>query len=115
MRYVIFAALLVASSTASAECIGSGSLKTCYDDQGNTYDVQRLGDTTYVNGHNSRTGSRWSQESQRVGSSTFTNGRDADGNSWNSTSTRIGNSTITNGIDSDGNAFSQTCNEFGCY
>ena len=48
MRNAIFAALLVVSTVANAECIGSGSLKTCYDDQGNTYDVQRLGDTTYA-------------------------------------------------------------------
>lgn len=109
------AALLFFSGVASAECIGSGSLKTCYDDSGNTYTVQKFGNSTYVNGSNSQTGSTWSQESNRIGNSTYTTGRDADGNSWNSTATRVGNNTFINGTDSDGNAFSQTCNEYGCY
>lgn len=109
------ATLLFFSGVASADCIGSGSLKTCYDDSGNTYTVQKFGDTTYVNGQNSRTGSTWSQQSQKLGDSTYTTGQDADGNSWNSTATKVRNSTFINGTDSDGNSFSQTCNEYGYY
>ena len=117
MRSIIAIAmsLLIFSGAVSAECIGSGSLKTCYDDNGNTYTVQKFGNSTYVDGQNARTGSTWSQQSQKLGSSTYTTGQDADGNSWNSTATRVGNSTFINGTDSDGNAFSQTCNEYGCY
>lgn len=115
MRMTAIALLVMISGAAHADCIGSGSLKTCYDDQGNTYDVQSLGNTTYVNGHNSRTGSSWSQESQHIGDNTYTTGRDADGNSWNSNAIRVGDSTFINGTDSDGNSFSQVCNEYGCY
>ncbi|MFQ2440558.1 hypothetical protein ACSZMF_14220 [Aeromonas caviae] len=112
---ITIAALLFFSGAANADCIGSGSLKTCYDDSGNTYTVQKFGNSTYVNGSNSRTGSRWNQDSQRIGNSTYTNGRDADGNSWNSTATKMGNTTIINGRDSTGKTFSTICDKNGCY
>ncbi|HEH9411143.1 hypothetical protein ACEUDE_05645 [Aeromonas veronii] len=115
MRVAFIAALVLLSGSVSADCIGTDNFKTCYDDSGNTYTVQKFGNSTYVNGQNPSTGSSWNQQSQRIGNSTYTTGQDADGNSWSSTSTRVGNSTITNGIDSDGNAFSQTCNKYGCY
>ena len=53
--------------------------------QGILYSIQTIGDTTYVNGYNSRTGSNWSQESMHIGSTTYTNGRAANGNSWDMT------------------------------
>ena len=109
------AALLFFSGAASAECIGSGSLKTCYDDSGNTYTVQKFGNSTYVDGQNARTGSTWSQHSQKLGNSTYTTGRDTDGNSWDSTATKMGSSTVINGTDSEGDSFSVICNEYGCY
>jgi hypothetical protein len=115
MRILILAtAVMLASASAHAACIGSGTLSTCYDNNGNTYTVQRLGDSTFVNGHNSNTGSSWSQNSQTVGNSTFTNGTDADGNAWNMQQQRVGNSTLYSGRDSDGNSFSGTCGVFGC-
>ncbi|MGN4956746.1 hypothetical protein ACTG16_12025 [Aeromonas sp. 23P] len=107
-------AALFFSGMATANCVGTGSFKTCYDDNGNNYTVQKFGNSTYVNGHNAKTGSTWNQNSQKVGNSTFTNGHDADGNSWNSTATRVGNSTYINGTDSNGDPFSTTCNEYGC-
>jgi hypothetical protein len=115
MRITAMALLVLLSGTAQANCIGSGSLKTCYDNSGNTYTVQKLGNSTYVNGQNANTGTSWNQQSQKLGNSTLTTGTDADGNSWNSTATKVGNSTFINGTDSDGNAFSQTCNKYGCY
>ncbi|MGY3876473.1 hypothetical protein [Aeromonas enteropelogenes] len=115
MRLATIAALILLSSSASAECIGTGDFKTCYDNSGNTYTVQKFGNSTYVNGQNSNTGSNWHQRSQQFGNSTYTTGQDADGNSWNSTATKVGNSTFINGTDSDGNTFRRTCNEYGCY
>ncbi|WP_368169717.1 hypothetical protein [Aeromonas sp. R4-3] len=115
MRLITITTLMVLSGAVSADCIGSGNFRTCTDNTGNTYTVQKFGNSTYVNGQNPNTGSSWNQQSQRLGNSTYTTGQDADGNSWNSTATRVGNSTIINGTDSDGNAFSQTCNEYGCY
>ncbi|AMO36653.1 hypothetical protein [Thauera humireducens] len=93
---------------AAAACVGSGSLRTCMDDSGNTYTVQRLGNTTYVDGSNPN-GSRWSQESTTIGNTTFHNGTAADGGSWNGTTTRIGNTVINSGTDSDGNPYSSSC------
>ncbi|GHA67563.1 hypothetical protein GCM10007086_46120 [Photobacterium aphoticum] len=115
MKKLFFTLLLTLPMTSHANCIGSESFKTCYDDSGNTYSVQKYGNSTTVHGSNSRTGSTWNQTSTTIGNSTFTNGTSADGNSWNSTTNRIGNSTFTSGTDSNGNSFSSTCNEFGCY
>lgn len=115
MRIATVVAFALLSGAVHAECIGSDSFKTCYDDSGNTYNVQKFGGSTYVNGQNSETGSSWNQQSQKLGNSTFTTGQDADGNSWNSTSTKVGNSTIINGTDSEGKSFTTTCNEYGCY
>ncbi|MFH7526466.1 hypothetical protein AB2J22_13565 [Aeromonas sp. A5] len=117
MRYKTsaIAVLLFLSWSASAECIGSGNLKTCYDSSGNSYTVQKFGDSTYVSGYNSKTGSSWNQDSQKIGNSTFTNGKAANGQSWNSTATKIGDSTIIYGKDSGGKKFSAVCGKYGCY
>lgn len=115
MRIVLLAsAVFLASASAHAACVGTSGFSTCYDNSGNSYTVQRLGGSTFVSGHNSNTGSSWSQNSQTIGNSTFTNGRDAGGNSWNMQQQRIGNSTFYNGRDSDGNSFSGICGPFGC-
>ncbi|WP_081849320.1 hypothetical protein [Aeromonas jandaei] len=109
------ASMLLFAGAASAECIGSGNLKTCYDNSGNSYTVQKFGDSTYVSGYNSKTGSSWNQDSQKIGNSTFTNGKAANGQSWNSTSTKIGDSVMTYGKDSNGKPFTTVCGKYGCY
>lgn len=109
------ASMLLFAGAVSAECIGSGNLKTCYDNSGNSYTVQKFGDSTYVSGYNSKTGSSWNQDSQKIGNSTFTNGKSADGQSWNSTSTKIGDSVMTYGKDSNGKPFTTVCGKYGCY
>ncbi len=92
-----------------ANCIGSGSIKTCYDaNTGNSYTVSELGNSTYVTGTNARTGHSWSQTSNHIGNTTYTNGIDAEGKPWNSTTTHIGNTIHQSGFDSDGNPFSNT-------
>ncbi len=115
MRVTALTLLMLLSGMAHASCVGSGSLKTCYDEKGNSYTVHKVGDATYLNGYNSKTGSSWNQNSQRVGNSTFTNGRASNGNSWNSTATKMGNSTLINGRDSQGKTFSTVCGKYGCY
>lgn len=106
--------LLIATSSAFATCVGTDSYQTCTDDSGNTYEVQRIGNTTNVQGYNPNTGSSWDQQSTTIGNTTFHSGTSADGGSWNGTSTRIGNTTFNEGIDSDGNPYSSTCNQYGC-
>ena len=112
---VLLFTLLVVPVSSFAACYGSDSFHTCNDNSGNTYSIQTIGDTTYVNGYNSRTGSNWSQESMHIGNTTYTNGRAANGNSWDMTTQRIGDTTFMNGRNSQGNYFSKTCNQFGCY
>lgn len=129
---------ILALGNAHAACYGTGSYKTCTDDSGNSYNVQQYGNTTTVDGYNASTGSTWSQSTQRIGNSAYTNGYDAQGNSWSQNSQtygnttyqsgydsdgnsyngsiqRSGNSVIYSGTDSDGNSYYKTCNEYGCY
>ncbi|MHC2359061.1 hypothetical protein ACVIOG_001202 [Rhizobium leguminosarum] len=102
------------SSVAQATCFGTGSFRTCSDSNGNTYNIQKFGNSTNMQGYNAETGSSWSQNSQTYGNSTYSTGRAADGNSWNMNQRRIGNTTVYSGTDSDGNYFSGSCGAYGC-
>ena len=102
---VPFAALAF-SASASAACYGTGSFQNCYDSNtGNSYNVQRFGNTTRMNGYNAGTGSTWNQTSQTFGNTTYHRGTAANGNSWNSTQRQIGGTTYYSGTDSRGNSF----------
>lgn len=86
MKLVATAAIiLLAASQAYAGCFGSKSFSTCQDDSGNNYTISRFGNSTHMDGYNSRTGSNWSQDSYSFGKTTNHYGRDADGNSWSTT------------------------------
>lgn len=104
------------SSFDDSNCYGSDDIYTCYDpNNGNTYEVQRLGNITEVQGSNSSTGSTWSQTTETIGNTTYTTGYDKDGNQWNQTGERIGDTYYYDGTDSDGNSFSGTCDSYsGC-
>lgn len=75
----------IISTQAFAACMGSGNLSTCYDSSGNNYTVNRMGNSTFMQGSNSRTGSNWSQQSTTFGNTTIHNGRDSNGDHWNTT------------------------------
>lgn len=114
-KYAIAAAIFAAFS-AQAACYGTGTFRTCSDDSGNNYTVNRSGNATYVDGSNSQTGSTWSQQSYRSGNTTSTYGTSSDGSSWNAQTYKTpGGGSTTYGTDSKGNSFVQTCNRFGCY
>ncbi len=109
-------ATVLATPSAQAACYGSSNMYTCSDSSGNSYNVNRFGTTTTVNGYNAQTGSSWSQTSQHYGNTTYTQGQAASGNSWNSTTQSYGNGyTNTYGTDSHGRSFSQQCGPYGCY
>ena len=115
-KYFLAAILGLTSVNAFAQCYGSATYYNCYDlNSGNDYTVQKIGNTTYVDGYNSGTGNRWSQESSTYGNITYTNGTAANGNSWDMTTQTIGNTRFIDGTDSRGNSFSKICNQFGCY
>jgi hypothetical protein len=104
----------LAAGQASATCIGSDAFSTCTDSYGNSYNVQRFGNQTFMNGYNAQTGNSWSQNSTTLGNTTFHNGTAGNGNSWNMTDQRMGNMRFLNGNDSQGNSFSHTCGPWGC-
>jgi hypothetical protein len=114
-KFFLIAAFAALPSLVSANCIGSGSFYTCNDASGNSYTVQRYGNTTSVQGYNSQTGSTWSQDSHSYGNTTQTYGRSATGDSWNSTTIRTPGMSNTFGMDAQGNSFSSTCTSSGCW
>jgi hypothetical protein len=87
MKYLAAAFMFaLISTTANAQCFGTDAFQTCTDSQsGNTYQIQRFGNTTQIYGSNPRTGSTWSQTTNKIGSATIQNGYDSRGNSWNTT------------------------------
>lgn len=116
MRGLMIALALLIGSTggAFAVCFGGPALQNCFDNSGNSYTVQRFGNTTITNGYNPNTGSSWSQTDQRMGNSVFTNGT-TNGRSWNMQRQYYGNGFSTySGRDSRGNYFNGTCTRYGC-
>lgn len=105
---------LLAGIAANAACYGSGAFQTCTDNSGNTYNVQRYGNTTEVQGSNASTGSNWSQQTQTYGNTTYHQGIAGNGQGWNGTSQTIGNTTYHNGVDSRGNIYNKVCDSYGC-
>lgn len=86
MRSILFVALSLIATEAAAACYGSDSYQTCYDtESGNTYNIQRFGNNTMMQGSNSRTGATWSQNSYSFGNSTMHQGQDSRGRSWSQT------------------------------
>lgn len=112
-KFVLALALAAAPMLASANCVGSGAYAYCTDSNGNSYNVQRIGNTTFLNGSNAATGSTWNQTSQTIGNTTFHNGTAANGNTWSGTSQRIGNTTFNSGYDSRGNYYSGSSYNYG--
>ena len=114
MRTKLVATLLFfAAEFANATCVGSGAFTTCTDASGNSYNVQRHGNTTNMQGYNAGTGSSWTQNSQTYGNTTYIQGN-SNGNSWNQTIQTMPGMTIQSGTDSRGNSFTRTCTAYGC-
>lgn len=113
-RFLAVAGLLLALTPfeANATCVGTGAFQSCTDASGNSYSVQRYGNTTTMQGYNSNTGSNWSQNSQTVGNTTYHNGQ-TNGNSWNMTQQNFGNVQTYNGVNAAGQPFSYTCTRPG--
>lgn len=113
MKLIAAFVLTFIAFNASANCTGYGAYRTCYDAQsGNSYTVNRYGNTTRMNGYNSNTGSTWNSTTNRYGNSSNTQGYDSNGNSWNSNTYDYGNgNSTTYGTDSSGKSF--YCSTYG--
>lgn len=105
---------LVLAAGAEAQCTGVGINASCLDPAtGDHYYVNRIPGVTTLEGNNTRTGSRWSQQSTTIGSQTWSDGRSSDGARWQTHSIRIGSQTWTTGTDSQGQRIDCTSNRFG--
>lgn len=103
------------SASAYANCFGSPTMQTCTDNNGNSYQVNRFGNTTTVHGYNAQTGSSWNETANTYGNNTYINGTAANGASWNENIMNLGNgSRIINGTNSQGRSFSRYCTAYGC-
>lgn len=109
------AALILAASGANAACFGGPTFSTCTDDSGNSYTVQRFGNSTTVNGYNPSTGSSWSQRSHTFGNTTNVYGSDSQGRSWNNTIQTSPGMVRQYGTDASGQSFHRTCTAAGCF
>lgn len=105
---------LIICGVANAACYGTGSLRTCSDDYGNNYNVQRIGNSTYMQGSNSITGSQWNQNSSTFGNTTFIQGN-SNGRNWNETIQTMPGMTTYSGTDSLGRSFTKICTVAGCF
>lgn len=114
MKMILSALLLTAAVSAHAACIGSGAFQSCTDSSGNSYTVNRFGNTTMVQGSNPN-GSQWNQTSQTIGNTTFHNGQAANGQSWNGTTINSPNMQQHFGTDSQGRSYHKVCTTAGCF
>lgn len=109
---VLFAAF---STSTYANCLGGSAIQTCTDNDGNSYQVNRFGNMTTVNGYNARTGSSWNETANTYGNQTVINGTAANGASWNESITNFGNGNrLINGTNSQGQSYSHYCTAYGC-
>ncbi len=113
LKSTLISGLMLISTATFASCYGSGSFYTCNDASGNSYNVQKYGNTTNMQGYNASTGSNWSQNSQTIGNTTYINGN-SNGNGWNQTIQTMPGMTTYSGTDSRGNSFYRTCTAYGC-
>jgi hypothetical protein len=112
-RLILMAAILLAVLTGAAQaaCFGSDAFSTCTDSSGNSYSVQRFGNTTSVQGSNPD-GSSWSQNSNTMGNTTYTNG-ETNGQQWNMTAQHNGPFTTYSGTNAAGQPFFHSCSQYG--
>lgn len=114
MIKILATLLVLVPSTAFAACFGGNTFKTCYDSNGNNYTVNRMGNSTYMQGYNAQTGSSWTQNSQTLGNTTYHNGT-TNGRSWNMQQQQFGNGQTFSGTNSYGQHFNKTCWNGNCY
>lgn len=111
----VFLMVGLVSAIVGASCYGSDSYKTCTDQNGNTYNVQKYGNQTTTYGTNSRTGSTWNEQASTYGNTTTINGTASNGAKWNETIQSYGNTQTISGTDANGKSFYKTCSNGNCY
>ncbi len=112
-KALYFVALMTLSLSSAAACYGAANSYNCNDAIGNSYNVQKYGNTTNMQGHNAGTGSNWSQNSQTYGNTTQIQGQ-ANGRAWNETIQTMPGMTTYSGTNSQGQSYIKTCTAYGC-
>lgn len=112
-KAVLIVSLWACGFSSDAACYGSANYYSCNDASGNSYNVQKYGNTTNMQGYNASTGSNWSQNSQTYGNTTQIQGQ-ANGRSWNETIQTMLGMTTYSGTNSQGQSYMKTCTAYGC-
>ncbi|MEM5449531.1 MULTISPECIES: hypothetical protein [Paraburkholderia] len=114
LSLIIFGAFT--APAAFAKCWGNDAFQNCVDESGNSYTVQRFGNTSTVNGYQQKLpGEAWEQTGASIGDTTFITGQAADGSTWTETITNYGNGTRTiSGMDGKGLVYNKYCTVSGC-
>ena len=109
LKKIFLLGLFFASTTVWANpqnnpnCFGTSASYTCRDNStGNTYNVNKFGNTTQVQANNYQTGSSWSQSTQNYGDQSNTTGRNKNGSTWQHNTNQVGNTQYYNGNNSSG-------------
>ncbi len=92
--------LALGATSVQANCYGTSNFYSCNDSNGNSYSVQKYGNSTYMQGYNSSTGSNWNQNSHTYGNTTQIYGN-TNGRGWSETITP----NAVYGTDSHGRSF----------
>ena len=86
---------LLATSQAYAQCIGSGAYSACIDPRtGDLSETLRIGNQTFTEGSNSRTGSTWKESGYDMGNIQTRKGRTGDGKRYESTTHDLGSTQL---------------------
>lgn len=115
---LLIAALALATTGAHATCSGTGSYRTCTDNQsGSTYSTYGTKNYSNTQGYNPQTRSHWNQQTWNYGGmGSQTTGKDSRGRQWSQRTQRMGNRTIYSGRDASGNNYYYSCDDKGnCY
>jgi hypothetical protein len=116
-KLAMIAALLTAlTAQAQTSCFGSGTFQTCTDlSSGNTYNIQRFGNTTMLQGSNPSTSTTWDQTSHTFGNTTQHYGTAGNGQSWSGTTISSPSMQQHFGTDSGGRSYHKVCTAAGCF
>lgn len=112
-KTLFFIALMSFGLSSHASCYGTANNYNCNDVSGNSYNVQKYGNTTNMQGSNPTTGSNWSQNSQTYGNTTQIQGQ-SNGRAWNETIQTMPGMTTYSGTNSQGKPYMKTCTAYGC-
>lgn len=110
---VVIGFAMMMGSAAQADCVGNKDKHQCTMADGGSYEFQRQGRTTRVNGITGE-GKTWSRVTRKRGNTILVTGEDPDGTSFRSRTVTVGNRTTTTVTPDVGEAYQITCRGDDC-